>query len=402
MPTIPGTILPAARLRVLAGFLAVLLASVVALPATADETVPPEGEPEIPHILMYSGTEGFRHGSIEHSVAVITGLAAETGAFTVTATEDVADFTAETLAETDIVLFANTTGETPFTDAQKTMFEQWVRDGGGFMGIHAAADTNYEWDFYQTMVGAAFDSHPHTGNTFVVAPVDELDEATVQVENASHPINADVEGDSFPLREEYYKWQVNPRGTQDVRVLLSLDETDTYGLGNPPSLGPVISSYDDDQPVEWVKTADGHGTGRVWYTNLGHYDDTYDRADWQARFVNAVAWVHDGVHYPPSPTDEPTTPLVETVVTAPAGSLVFVPNINLVPEGQGLMLFNGDTLDHNIQSRETDANRRPLFRSEFASSGGMASVIGVADLEPGDYEYFCTIHGGMTGTVTVL
>ena len=66
------------------------------------------------------------------------------------------------------------------------------------------------------------------------------------------------------------------------------------------------------------------------------------------------------------------------------------------------MLVNGDTLDHNIQSRETDANRRPLFRSEFASSGGMASVIGVADLEPGDYEYYCTIHGGMSGTVTVV
>ncbi|WP_170127969.1 ThuA domain-containing protein [Euzebya rosea] len=390
------------RLRLVAALVAVLLAS-IALPAAAEDPSTPEEE-DVPHILMYSGTGGFRHGSIEHSVEVITALAVETGAFTVFHTEDVVDFTAERLAESDIVLFANTTGETPFTDEQKTMFEQWVRDGGGFMGIHAAADTNYEWDFYQTMVGAAFDSHPHTGNTVFVAPVDELDEATVQVENADHPINADVEGDSFPLREEYYKWQVNPRGTQDVRVLLSLDETDTYGFGNPPSMGPLSSSYDDDQPVEWVKTADGHGTGRVWYSNLGHYDETYDRADWQARFVNAVAWVHEGVHFPPGPdTPGPTTPTVEEVVTAPPGSLVFAPSINVIPQGQGLLLANLDTVQHNIQSRKQDANRKPLFRSVFANiNGGTASVVGVADLEPGDYEYYCTIHSGMVGTVTIV
>ena len=244
---------------------------------------------DVPHVFVFSRTDGFRHGSIEHSQDVLRDLAASSGAFTVEFSEDTAAFTPEMFSRTDIILFANTTGEHPFTQEQKDQFEQWLLAGGGFMGIHAAADTNYEWPAYQELVGAAFESHPHTGNRMGGVL---FDEATVQVEDADHPITQPWSAvTSFKLREEYYKWRVNPRGTQDVNVLLSLDETSTF-TGFPAGFGAITPAYEPDQPLEWTKSF--RGANRVWYTNLGHYDGTYDRADWQAHFVAAVQWVAGG------------------------------------------------------------------------------------------------------------
>ena len=381
--------------------LAILL-TVAVMPAAAEGEGPvpdPEDEEEIPHILMFTRTDGFRHGSIEHGVEVVRGLAESTGAFTVTHTEDVADFTEEMFATTDIILFANTTGEHPFTDAQKQAFEDWVLAGGGFMGVHAAADTNYEWPFYQELVGAAFDSHPHTGGT----GLDDIDRATVQVESPDHPIHADTVGESFELAEEYYLWQESPRGTQDVQVLLSLDESTAFGVGASGTVaaGPVYNDYGDDQPLEWVKSYRGHN--RVWYTNLGHYDATWDREDWQGRFLNAVDWVYEGTHTEPEP--EPAGSPVDALFVAPPGGATvgFAPNTNVMTAGAGGTLVNLDTESHNVESRLRDPiTRKPVFHSAFIGGpGGTVEVVGLSSLPPGDYDYVCNIHTAMTGTVTV-
>ena len=262
-----------------------LLALAVCLAVLSSAAGPVAADSETPHLWVFSRTDGFRHGSIEHSQQVISDLAASTGAFTVEFSEDTADLTADLLERTDAILFANTTGEHPFSEAQKTMFVDWLLDGGGFMGIHAAADTNYQWPEYQELVGAAFESHPHNGNQMGGLL---LDRATVQVEDTTHPITAAWEGaETFQMREEYYRWRQNPRGTQDVHVLLSLDETSTYtGFGR---LGAISPAYDDDQPLEWTKSF--RGANRVWYTNLGHYDGTFDDARWQTHFVAALEWV---------------------------------------------------------------------------------------------------------------
>lgn len=264
----------------------ILALAVLALVAT---TVPvaAQSEDDVPHLFVFSRTDGFRHDSIAHSWDVIEGMATDTGAFTVEFSEDTADLTDDLLDRTDVILFANTTGEHPFSDEQKTMFVEWLEAGGGFMGIHAAADTNYDWPAYQELVGAAFESHPHNGG--LPFP---FSNATVQVENADHPVHATTTVDSYSLKEEYYKWRVNPRDTQDVEVLLSLDETSTYTCCGPPSWGLLTPHYEDDQPLEWVKSFRGHN--RVWYTNLGHYNETYDRPEWQARFLSALEWVAAG------------------------------------------------------------------------------------------------------------
>jgi type 1 glutamine amidotransferase len=261
--------------RRLAAVIALVLAAVLP-PASAAAA----GE-DVPHILVFTGTFGFRHSSIAPSLAVYQQLAAA-GAYTMEATEDPAAFTREALARADIMLWSNTTGETPFTAEQKAMIVDWWSCGGGFMGVHAGADTNYQWPEYQELVGAAFKSHPHSGNPLVDVP--QL-EPRVRIEDPAHPITQAWAGTSgFNLREEYYKWRLDPRDTQDVHVLLNLDETTTWPhvqLGNDP--------YYDDQPLEWVKSF--RDSNRVWYTALGHYDQTYQRADWQEHFVAAVDWV---------------------------------------------------------------------------------------------------------------
>jgi uncharacterized protein len=164
----------------------------------------------------------------------------------------------------------------------------WLGCGGGFIGIHAAADTNYQWPEYQELVGAAFQSHPHTGGR-MPGPLrgQLLDQASLWVEDQTHPITAPWHGQaSFRLAEEYYRWRVNPRGTQDVHVLLSLDENTVYTGG---ASYPDRTAYEPRQPIEWTKSF--RGANRTWYTNLGHYDETYRRLDWQQHFIAAVEWI---------------------------------------------------------------------------------------------------------------
>src|SRR5688572_15424587 len=112
------------------------------VPAAADESF---------RMLVYSRTGGFRHASIPNGIEVIQSLG-EANNFTVDATEDPAVFTDENLKQYDVVGFINTTGDI-LDDVQQSAFERWVRAGGGFVGVHAAADCEYEWPFYGELVG---------------------------------------------------------------------------------------------------------------------------------------------------------------------------------------------------------------------------------------------------------
>src|SRR5262245_54489523 len=124
---------------------------------------------------MLTATFGFRHDSIDTDRQVMSSLAAQSGAFTVTATENVADVTADRLSATDVLMFALTTGELPFDAAQKSAILTFVNNGGGYIGEHSATDTLYEWPDYGRLVGAYFKEHPW------------VQEATVTVEDTTHP-----------------------------------------------------------------------------------------------------------------------------------------------------------------------------------------------------------------------
>lgn len=206
---------------------------------------------------MITATAGFRHGSIDTAREVMGDLG-PVGGFTVTATEDVSSISAESLTSYDIVCFAMTTGELPFSAEQKTALMDFVSRGGGFIGVHSATDTFYNWPEYGKLIGAYFQAHPWTTT------------ATVVVEDPSHPTTAGL-GPSFAIREEFYTFRENPRPA--VSVLLRLDAASVNASG--------------DYPLAW---ADTYGSGRVYYNALGHFPETWRDPRFQQQMTAAVRW----------------------------------------------------------------------------------------------------------------
>ena len=140
---------------------ALVALAVPAAPAGAQNTIPAAGTEcdeatlgaeEL--VLVFSKTAGFRHDSIDEGIAAVCELAGAEG-IAVDATEDAANFTAEPLGEYDAVVFLSTTGDV-LNAEQQAAFEAYIQGGGGFAGIHAASDTEYDWPWYGDLVGAYF------------------------------------------------------------------------------------------------------------------------------------------------------------------------------------------------------------------------------------------------------
>ncbi|MEU3220993.1 ThuA domain-containing protein [Streptomyces sp. NPDC006971] len=195
-------------------------------------------------VLVFSKTAGYRHDAIPDGVAALRQLGEDSG-ITVDATEEARQFTTANLARYDAVVFLSTTGDVLGADQQKA-FENYVATGGGYMGVHAAADTEYDWPFYGGLVGAYFSSHP------------AIQPATVRVEDHEHPATAHLD-DEWNRTDEWYNYRTNPRGR--ARILATLDET-TYTGG----------TMKGDHPITWCQTYQG---GRSFYTGLGHTKESY-------------------------------------------------------------------------------------------------------------------------------
>jgi type 1 glutamine amidotransferase len=207
-------------------------------------------------VLMLTATAGFRHDSIPAAREALIGLGPANG-FTVTATEDLSLFTAASLANFEVVMFANTTGELSFTTEQQGALLAFVSGGKGFIGAHSATDTLYGWPDYGRLVGAYFAEHPWTQQGRII------------VEEPSHP--AAGGGDPFTIEEEFYTFRDNPRGR--VQVLMRLDASSVGATG--------------DFPLAWVQP---FGSGRVYYNALGHFPATWRDARFQAQIVAAIKW----------------------------------------------------------------------------------------------------------------
>lgn len=123
-------------------------------------------------VLIFSKTAEFRHGSIPNGIAAIQELGAAHG-FTVDASEDAALFTDDGLAPYAVIIFLNTTGDI-LDNAQQGAMERFIQNGGGFVGIHSASDTEYDWPWYGQLVGSYFDGHP------------AIQEAEIHVVDANH------------------------------------------------------------------------------------------------------------------------------------------------------------------------------------------------------------------------
>lgn len=203
--------------------------------------------------LVFSKTVAFRHASIPAGVAAIQRLGAQHD-FTVDATEDAGAFTDATLTRYDVVVWLNTTGDV-LTDDQQAAFERYVRGGGGYAGIHSAADTEDDWAWYGGLVGTTFRDHPGTVSPkFQVATVDVLGRDTAATQ-------------SLPPRwereDEWYNFRTDPRHT--VRVLAEVDERTYDPRGNGVAGGsPGMGRH---HPISWCQPYDG---GRAFYTAVGH------------------------------------------------------------------------------------------------------------------------------------
>jgi type 1 glutamine amidotransferase len=214
--------------------------------------------PQPVRVLMLTATAGFRHDSIPTARTVLEGLSSRSGGGDVAATENLADLTSTRLASTDVLMFALTSGELAIDDTQKRAVLDFVNAGGGFIGIHSASDTLYEWSDYGRLVGAYFKEHPWT------------QQGAVSVEDRAHAITGGL-GASFTLTEEFYTFRQNPRPS--VHVLLSLD---------PASVGAQ-----GDFPLAWTQTV---GRGRSYYNALGHFSETWTDARFQTQIAAAIRW----------------------------------------------------------------------------------------------------------------
>ena len=198
-------------------------------------------------VLVFSKTEGFRHASIEVGKTAFAKMATEKG-FTADFTEDAAKFTTANLKQYNAVVFLSTTGDV-LNDVQQQEFERYIQAGGGYIGIHAAADCEYEWPWYGQLVGAYFLDHPMSPSNVQKGKFYVTDKNSFAT--AGMP-------DEFERSDEFYSFkQINP----SIKVLVKVDEKSYQGGKNG-----------NDHPMSWYHNFDG---GRSFYTNMGHTDETF-------------------------------------------------------------------------------------------------------------------------------
>ncbi|KAA0237432.1 MAG: ThuA domain-containing protein [Armatimonadetes bacterium] len=212
------------------------------------------------NVLVFSKTASFRHDSIPEGQEMFRRMASAEG-FNVSFTELSARFTDEALAQVDVLVFLLTTGDV-LNDAQQGAMERFVRRGGGYLGIHAASDTEYDWPWYGKLVGAYFLSHP------------AIQKATLHIEQPDHPTVSHLPK-TWVRTDEWYDFRSNPRSS--VNVLMRIDEA-TYNGGRMGA----------DHPVTWCHEFEG---GRAWYTALGHTKESYSESEFVEMIRRALRWV---------------------------------------------------------------------------------------------------------------
>ena len=210
-------------------------------------------------VLIFSRTLGFRHESIAPGVDAIRAIGDRHG-FAVEHTEDPGEFTDVNLARFAAIVFLHTTGDVLAVE-QEAAFVRYIQSGGGYAGIHSAADTEYDWEWYGQLVGAYFKSHP------------VIQEATVHLENASHP-STGCPPPIWTRTDEWYDFQTRPAA--GISVLATVDETTYTGatMGTP-------------HPVVWYHLFDG---GRAWYTAMGHTSESYSEPAFIDHLAGGILW----------------------------------------------------------------------------------------------------------------
>ncbi|GAA4135041.1 ThuA domain-containing protein [Actinomadura keratinilytica] len=213
----------------------------------------------MPRVLVFTRTAGYRHASIPAGAEAVRELGADHG-FMVDVTDDTVMFSPDILARYRALVFLSTTGEL-FTDAHRRALESYVRGGGGFAGVHAAADAEYDWPFYGELVGARFARHP------------DVQSATVLVQDRDHPATAHLRR-TWTRTDEWYDFASAPSAR--VRVLLTVDESSYEGAG-----------MGEPHPLAWCHDV---GEGRCFYTALGHTAESFTEPQFRAHLLGGIRY----------------------------------------------------------------------------------------------------------------
>jgi type 1 glutamine amidotransferase len=196
-----------------------------------------------PKVLVFSKTKGWHHTSIPAGIAAIMKLGKKNN-FDVDTTTNSEKFTSANLKQYAAVIFLNTTGDV-LNDTQQGEFEKYIRAGGGFVGVHSATDTEYDWPWYGNLVGAYFKSHP------------AQQMATFNVVDRNFIATKHLPAVWKRFDELYnFKWMA-----KDLHILITIDEKSYTG-----------GTMGDNHPMSWYHEYDG---GRAFYTALGHTDESY-------------------------------------------------------------------------------------------------------------------------------
>jgi uncharacterized protein len=248
-------------------------------PAVNSSVPPPPHEKvvHLKHILVVSQTKGYEHDSIPDGMAAIYNLGHDSGLWDTTLRTDTELITKKDLGRNaknlnyfDALVFVSTTNELDLDDSQKQDMMSFIKDDGkGFVGVHAALDTNYNWPEYGEMIGGWFDQHPWS--TFN-APILNEDPSFPAVR---HFPKAFVKYDEIYQPKEWSRDKVN--------VLLSLDPAKLNYANNPR-----IHRTDHDFAVAWDKM---YGKGRVFYSSLGHTEESWDDPEIRKMYFEAIKWV---------------------------------------------------------------------------------------------------------------
>lgn len=212
------------------------------------------------NVLVFSKTAGFRHKSIPVGIEALKKLATK-NQWKITCTEDASLFNNAELQKYQTVVFLNTTGDI-LNPSQEKAFETYMNNGGGFAGIHSATDTEYNWPFYEQMVGAQFKSHPKQQKARIV-----------KNKNCKHPATDHLE-DSFTKFDEWYNFRKPV--VKHANILLYLDETSYSG-----------KQMGAEHPIAWYHTYEG---GRVFYTGMGHTDKIYQDSEFLTHIEKGIEW----------------------------------------------------------------------------------------------------------------
>ena len=223
--------------------------------------------------VLFTKTDGWHHDSINAGVTAVQELA-KLHDFEVFWTEDASRWCNDKeLAKYQVVIFLLTTGDV-LNDEQQAAFERYIQKGGGFVGIHSASDTEYEWPWFTKMVGHMFHIHP------------AVQTATLQVEERNFP-GMDRFAKRFLFTDEWYEF--GPPTSNNLKFLLSLDEKTykpaaNWGVKKGEGMG-------DFHPIAWYQNYDG---GRSFYTALGHLPATYSDSNFMHHIYGGIYWAATG------------------------------------------------------------------------------------------------------------